>query len=61
MDGQCLHCDAGLVAIEHDLCEHCRWVIRAEAEEGLYKLQQLLGHYTDFDSWCADHGLAVGC
>lgn len=63
MDAQeCIRCVAngdtypGVAVDEDGLCGHCHWVVKAEAVEGQYQIEEYLNNWARFDDWCVRHG-----
>ena len=47
----CVRCSE-TVAILDNLCGHCVWALKAEAAEGIWRLEQYLAGWARFDDWC---------
>jgi hypothetical protein len=51
----CIRCDEAPIVDENGYCGHCHWAVRAEVEEGLYRLRERLRKEVRFQQWLARH------
>ena len=54
----CILCDEAPAIDENDFCGHCRWVYRAQVEEGIFRLRMYLEKWAQFREWEREHAPA---
>jgi hypothetical protein len=57
MKEPCIRCEVTYAIDELGFCGGCRWAVRAEIDEGFYRLQRYLMCWDRFRVWCADNGV----
>jgi hypothetical protein len=53
----CIRCGDAVGVDAGAYCHPCRWVVRAEVEEGLGALEEYLRTAARFDAWLRQRGL----
>lgn len=51
MAGECIRCADAPAVDEFGYCGHCHWAVKAECEEGFYRLREYLRGWARFDDW----------
>jgi hypothetical protein len=49
----CVLCGEHNVPPTRELCVHCAFVVRAQVDDGLRKLEAYLAAWAAFERWCA--------
>ncbi|HEU5371960.1 MAG TPA: hypothetical protein VFU51_06185 [Gaiellaceae bacterium] len=55
----CIRCREHEVPPGRPYCIHCVFAVRAEVELGLRQLEDYLGAWAAFETWCSSHGRAA--
>jgi hypothetical protein len=58
MFDDCIRCSIAPAVDDLGYCGRCHWAVRAELEEGFYRLRDYLSAWARFTEWCSEHGLA---
>jgi hypothetical protein len=53
---ECINCGEAPAVDELGYCGQCHWAVRAEVEEGFYRLREYLRRWAQFSDWCEAHG-----
>jgi hypothetical protein len=57
---ECIRCGESPAVDELGYCGHCHWAVRAEVEEGFYRLREYLRAWARYTDWCSAHGVIAG-
>jgi hypothetical protein len=54
---ECIRCGNAPAVDELGYCGHCHWAVKAEVDDGYFRLRQYLTKWARFDDWCStrDH------